>query len=410
MRKTGKAVFLYFGMRRHVAFRAYVGLDDLMAIEAWLERDAGDFEENLLSGSESARSRVREMLETAAGSAPIESLPLYVIFSGSRMAHYEASSSIYFDKTRTVEPEDVAQVIRQTRSVATVPVSETVVCAYPQEYLVNDFPGVSRPAGLEGKRVGVTLQLYTLPENFSQALSELWERLGIEPDLAIPGALSSAFGVTSGEERSDGVLCADLGGRDLELNYFSNGILRHASKQTWNGGDGLTDWIARRWDISRKEASRLKEEFGIADPEGIFAQEQIPVVDENGQVRFRISLPELTGEVRRAARDSVDEVSRQIAPIIKKYGRPGRMVITGGPARMQGLIELFQSVLEIPCRAGLVKSVQGPWELVGSPVYSSAVGALKTAGVLQAFGETCESENAFKKSFETLRDWFREYF
>ena len=80
-RKIGKALVLYLGSRRHVAFRAYLGRDDGMAIESWLERDAGDFFDTLMTGGEGPRKLIREMIETAAGGVSLESLPLYVVFS-----------------------------------------------------------------------------------------------------------------------------------------------------------------------------------------------------------------------------------------------------------------------------------------------------------------------------------------
>jgi cell division protein FtsA len=52
------------------------------------------------------------------------------------------------------------------------------------------------------------------------------------------------------------------------------------------------------------------------------------------------------------------------------------VVLTGGSAKMEGLIELAEEVFHMPVRVGMPQYVSGLEDLVHSPIYATGVGLL----------------------------------
>jgi cell division protein FtsA len=52
------------------------------------------------------------------------------------------------------------------------------------------------------------------------------------------------------------------------------------------------------------------------------------------------------------------------------------MVLTGGAAKMEGVVELAEEMLQMPVRVGIPQHVTGLGEVVNNPVHATGVGLL----------------------------------
>ena len=59
------------------------------------------------------------------------------------------------------------------------------------------------------------------------------------------------------------------------------------------------------------------------------------------------------------------------------------VVLTGGASKMEGVVELAEEMLQMPVRIGIPQHVTGLGEVVGNPVYSTAVGLLLMGSQLE---------------------------
>lgn len=83
---------------------------------------------------------------------------------------------------------------------------------------------------------------------------------------------------------------------------------------------------------------------------------------------------------------------------LKKVGRDGMLpegiVLTGGAAKMRGLVELARTYMRLPASIGLPDSVEGVrGTSVSDPIYSSVVGNLL---LIQKYGT---AKRPFKMTF-----------
>ena len=60
------------------------------------------------------------------------------------------------------------------------------------------------------------------------------------------------------------------------------------------------------------------------------------------------------------------------------------MVLTGGAAKMEGVVELAEEMLQMPVRIGVPQHVTGLGEVVGNPVHATGVGLLLMGSRIEA--------------------------
>ncbi|MGC8519769.1 MAG: hypothetical protein ACP5P4_14800, partial [Steroidobacteraceae bacterium] len=87
------------------------------------------------------------------------------------------------------------------------------------------------------------------------------------------------------------------------------------------------------------------------------------------------------------------------------------VVLTGGSARMEGVIELAEEVFHVPVRLGLPQQVQGLTDVLRNPVFSTGVGLLLYArdNILPVRRGRSIGSNA-KTTIDRMRAWFKGNF
>ena len=81
--------------------------------------------------------------------------------------------------------------------------------------------------------------------------------------------------------------------------------------------------------------------------------------------------------------DSVDSYPSKISGLVYVSGdfHPGAglfegIVITGGSAKMEGVVELSEEIFHMPVRLGLPQYITGLVDVVKNPIFSTGVGLL----------------------------------
>ena len=87
------------------------------------------------------------------------------------------------------------------------------------------------------------------------------------------------------------------------------------------------------------------------------------------------------------------------------------VVITGGTARMEGVIELAEEIFQMPVRLGVPRNISGLVDVVRNPVYSTGVGLLKYGYQSREQRRTELSSNqGFMGLLGRVKTWFQGNF
>jgi cell division protein FtsA len=87
------------------------------------------------------------------------------------------------------------------------------------------------------------------------------------------------------------------------------------------------------------------------------------------------------------------------------------VVLTGGSAKMEGVIELAEEVFHMPVRLGMPQYVNGMSDVVRNPIHATGVGLL-LFGSRSRQGDTTErySESGIKSLWGRMKNWFQGNF
>jgi len=87
----------------------------------------------------------------------------------------------------------------------------------------------------------------------------------------------------------------------------------------------------------------------------------------------------------------------------------GGIVLTGGTAKMEGVVELAEEIFHMPVRIGAPAGVQGMLDIVKNPIYSTAVGLL-LFGVKQYTANIGVKEPPGRGLVKKMKQWFQGNF
>jgi cell division protein FtsA len=235
-------------------------------------------------------------------------------------------------------------------------------------------------------------------------------RCGLEVNDLILQPLASAMAVLSEDERDLGVCLADIGGGTTDLAVFTQGAIRHTAVIPI-AGDQITNDIAMALRTPTKEAEEIKRRHGCALRELAAAQEMIEVPGVGDRGPRKLSRQTLAEVIE----PRVEELYSLIQAELRRSGfeelLSSGIVITGGSAAMQGMVELGEEVFHMPVRLGLPAYSGGLAEVIRNPRYSTGVGLLMS-GVQQRERQQIAKMHtgSVKQVIERMRKWFETNF
>lgn len=410
MKKTNIYI-LYLGTTKIVALRGSIGVDSELIVERFVKVPALGFSKGVVTNIEKASLQIKSVVQQLGDDFDYTKVDFHVILSNEYLRNYVCNSSIYFGELmRPINHTDILRVIQQTKGIATIPLDEFIIDEFPQSFVVNDLDGIIDPLELESRRLGVNLMLFTINGTVIRNIIKALEYVDIITDVFIPRAVSSSFAVLRQEERRDGIVLIDLGGYVTDIIYVKNTILQFY-KTISAGGEDISVFLAENLNVTQTEARRLKERFGSAMLLSSFEDEIIPVVDIFGKTRLSLNKKRLYDQIFIATKNLLEKIKPVVDTIRQDVGIVSGIVLTGGGASLEGILEMSQDILGAPVRLGVTRKINGPKEVLTSPQFTAVSGVL---GYIVDKKRKDEQRFTNKwlltKKLMQAKEWIQEYF
>src|SRR6185312_11609790 len=155
-------------------------------------------------------------------------------------------------RMREITREEVRAAVDRARSVA-LPPDREVLHLLPQEFILDDQPGIHDPIGMVGNKLEVNLHLSTCSGGVTQSVVTCANRAGLEVQDVVFEGIASAEAVLSADERELGVCMADIGSSTTEIVVLFEGSIAHTAVLPI-GGDHFTNDLAVGLHVSVEEA------------------------------------------------------------------------------------------------------------------------------------------------------------
>jgi cell division protein FtsA len=231
-------------------------------------------------------------------------------------------------------------------------------------------------------------------------------RCGLEVQDLILQPLASSLAVLTDDEKELGVVLVDIGGGTTDIAIFTGGAIRHTAVIPI-AGDQITNDIAMALRTPTADAEDIKVSHGTAKQVLANADDmiEVPGIGERG--------PRMLSRQALAAviEPRVEELFSLVQQVVRESGYEellsSGVVLTGGTALMDGMVELGEDIFLKPVRLGVPDYAGNLSDVVRSPRFSTAMGLLQEARVQRLRGRrVASSRGGVKDIFQRMREWF----
>ncbi|MEM7250453.1 MAG: cell division protein FtsA [Pseudomonadota bacterium] len=319
------------------------------------------------------------------------------------------SHGIVAIRDKEVTGGDIDRVIDAAQAVA-IPADQKVLHILPQEFIVDEQDGIKEPIGMSGVRLESRVHMVTGAVSAAQNIIKCVRRCGLEVDDIILEPLASSQAVLNDDEKDLGVCLVDIGGGTTDIAIFTEGAIRHTSVIPI-AGDQVTNDIAVALRTPTPHAEELKIKYACALATLTTAQETIEVQGVGDRPATRIARQTLAEVVEPRYEELLSLVHAEVRRTGYEDLIAAGVVLTGGSARMEGLVELAERIFQMPVRLGVPQGVSGLGEVMRNPMHATGVGLLMFAmnGMSERTLESTRSKSV-GSAWERMRGWFQGNF
>lgn len=353
---------------------------------------------------ESTVQSIQRAVEEAELMAGCEIHSVHAGIAGSHIRSLD-SHGITAIKEHEVVQADVERVIDAAKAVA-IPADQKILHILPQEFIIDNQEGIREPIGMSGVRLEARVHLVIGAVSAAENIVKCVRRCGLEVDDLVVGQLCSSYSVLTDDEKELGVCVIDIGGGTTDLAVFTDGAIRH-TKVIPIAGDQVTNDIAAALRTPRQHAEEIKIRHACAlSSKRVSEDIEVPSIGE--RPARQLSRQNLAQVVEARHEELLGLLQDELRRSGFEERVAGGVVLTGGSAKTEGLLELAEEVFHMPVRLGLPQYVTGLEDTIADPAYATGVGLLIYAQQHRFANGPDYAEHA--GPWGRLRRWFRGNF
>jgi len=391
-----------------VAIVGEISIDGELEIVGIGSHRSSGLKKGVVVNIESTVQSIQRAIEEAELMAGCQIHSVYAGIAGSHIRSLN-SHGIVAIKDREVFSQDLDRVMDAAQAVA-IPADQKILHILPQEYLIDEQEGVKEPLGMSGVRLEAKVHLVTCAVNAAQNIEKCIRRCGLEVEDVILEQLASSYSVLTEDEKELGVCMVDIGGGTTDIAIFTEGAIRHTGVIPIAGDQVSNDIaMALRTPTPHAEEIKIKYACALAKLAGPDETIKVPSVgDRDPRDLSRQALAEVV-EPR------YDELFTLVQAELRRSGFEdliaAGIVLTGGTAKMEGVVELAEEIFHMPVRLGAPQGISGLTDIVQNPIYSTGVGLLQYAIQQEHVGRSSYSHKASTNGWwDKVKTWFQGSF
>jgi len=333
---------------------------------------------------------------------------IYLGISGKHISCQNENGMVPINDKEVIQ-EDVDNVIHTARSVP-ISAERRMLHVLPQEYSIDCQDGIKSPIGMSGVRMEAKVHIITCANDMAKNLVKCVERCNLTADQLIFSALASSYAVLTDDEKELGICVVDMGAGTMDISIFTGGALRHTAVIPVAGNQVTSD-IAKIFRTPLSHAEDIKVQYACALKHLVSMEDSIEVPSVGGRPARSMSRHTLSEVVEPRYHELFELIQEEVREAGLEDQIAAGYVLTGGTAKMEGVVEFAEEVFQMPVRLANPLAVQGLKEYVDDPSYATVVGLLHYG--LQAHESGIQEQSksvGVSNLWSRLHAWFRGEF
>lgn len=359
-----------------------------------------------------AVSSISEALEKAERMTGLSIDHAVVSVGGAQITSHESHGVIAVARADgEITENDVVRVVDASQAIS-IPPNREILHVIPKTFTVDGQKGIKDPVGMSGIRLEVDSHIIQASVPFIKNLTKCILQAGLEIDDLVLAPLAAAQAVLTKKQKELGVTVIDLGGGTTGMVVFEEGELLKSTILPV-GSMHITNDLAIGLRTSVDCAEKVKIGHALAEAREVKRDTEIDLSKIDKQEEGRVGLKHIAEIVEARLEEVFELVNKELKAVGKDGQLPAGAVLTGGGAKLPGIMELAKKELRLPITMGLPGQVATVIDRVNDPAFATAVGLVIWS---QEFllGSSRTVNKFTKKVLENdtvnkVRSWFKSF-
>ena len=256
-----------------------------------------------------------------------------------------------------------------------LPNDRDIVHILRQEFVVDNQDEIKNPIGMIGSNLDIYILIVTASRSSTKNLLTCLKKARIDVIKMVLSHIATAEAVLTTDEKELGVALIDIGGGTTDIALYEKGALIF-SATIGVGGYNFTNDLAIGTRTPIDKAEKIKRKYGCGTDPNVRDQ-NIEIPSVGGKKMRMISVSLLADILKPRAEEIFEMVKRKIEEEGFENKINAGIVITGGSAYLEGLLEIADDIFAAPVRVGRPFGLGGLIDKVSTPEFSTSVGLIK---------------------------------
>ena len=274
-----------------------------------------------------------------------------------------------------ITAEDATRAVEAAKINPNKPNRE-VLHVIPQGFIIDGQEEIKDPTGMTGIRLEVISSVISSSTNAVKSLGRAIDQSGLHVLDLVFSPIATSRVLLSKRQMDIGVILVDIGASSTSYGVFEEGNMINCGVIPI-GSTHITNDIAIGLRTNIEIADAIKLKYGYAIPDKIGEKEEISLnkMDKNEE---GVASVKYVAEIIEAR---LNEIFLMIKDALREIGRDGTLpagvVLTGGGARTEGIVELAKNTMCLPAQVGKpVIEISGLVDKIDDPVYATSIGLM----------------------------------
>lgn len=302
---------------------------------------------------------------------------IFVNINGTKLQLIPSHALISVGRAdQKVSKEDKERISDEVKMINLQSNNKTILEVFPREWILDGEREITEPLGMQGMRLELDALLLSAFISDTDAIIDSLAVADFEigEENIVPGPVADANAVLTPAQKELGVALVNIGaGTSSVLVYEEGRLLNMAVFPV--GSANITNDVAIGFKTEIETAEKIKKQHGSCLSKNAKKtvefdlssdEEEVEIDFEDRKDKKKKNINVLTfsqKELEKIIEARVSEIFELVDKEIKKVSKqgllPGGIVLTGGGAKLPGIVELAKKEFKLPCRIGYCKEFKG---------------------------------------------------
>jgi cell division protein FtsA len=275
---------------------------------------------------------------------------------------------------KDISIKEINRVMQTALYNANVPTEYDVIHVLPYNFRVDDQDFIEDPFGMNASRMEVDVNIIMTQKSNLSNLKKAVRSAGVEIDGIVLSGYASAIATMDEDEKELGVAVIDLGGQTSNLVIHTGNSIRY-NDFLGVGSNHITNDLSMALHTPLQIAENVKVRHGslVESSNEII---ELPIIGDE-ESRNGVSLEVVHSVIFSRVEEALMILAKSLEKSALKEQIGAGIILTGGMTKLKGMRELAQAIFTgMPVRVGYPDNVQGLFDELKDPAFSTVVGLL----------------------------------